>query len=565
MKNAVTWITLLLELAALRAPAESGALSPETELPKQATDQCMTSLSNGQTDEAFAELFRRYWPKKDEAIAEAKSLAADFRSATSQVEPSLGKLLPCRYEFLGVRRLGMTYFTLVYVQKHQYGALPMAFLFYKGKDGWFLNDTEVGDSANRDLDSLAETRTRWPELDLVKQATDECTRSLRQGRISEGFAGLFRRYWQSKEVAITNAESEAAAFRNWASDLESAAGKRLSGRCEFLGTRRLGHTYATFVYVQRQESEALMVAFTFYSGGEGWRLVNTTVADANKVWAALWTTDAGRLSSELDSLKQATDRCMTSTNAVQSGEAFINLYQRYWPDKEEASSKAEALTRRLRHLGALYRFNIGPRLPGQYEFIAARRLGSAYVTLFYVQKHELGVSPVSFQFYRGREDWVLVSTAWGDEGEPDKELWTSETNTASSELGVLKKAGDQCMTCLSQGDGLGAFTNLLQRYWALEEEAIAKAESLSLDLQRGTSQQESFIGKQLAGQYDLVVARRLGTTCFTLVYALKHEFGGLTLKLRFWKGNGRWFLRETNVTNDPRSAIDLFGFAEPAK
>ncbi len=40
---------------------------------------------------------------------------------------------------------------------------------------------------------------------------------------------------------------------------------------------------------------------------------------------------------------------------------------------------------------------------------------------------------------------------------------------------------------------------------------------------------------------------------------------GRRIAYAVWKGNGRWFLRETNVTNDPRSAIDLFGFAEPAK
>src|SRR5712671_3791722 len=113
MKNTVATIPLLLGLAALKA-TEMGILSSEACLPKQATDQCMGSLSKGQTSEAFVELFKCCWPNKAQAMAEATSLAADFRRATNQVESDIGNRLPGEYEFLGTRRLGMTYLTLVY-------------------------------------------------------------------------------------------------------------------------------------------------------------------------------------------------------------------------------------------------------------------------------------------------------------------------------------------------------------------------------------------------------------------------------------------------------------------
>ena len=267
----------------------------------------------------------------------------------------------------------------------------------------------------------------------------------------------------------------------------------------------------------------------------------------------------------MGSLKQATDRCMSSLSNGIIGEAFTNLYQGYWPDKEEANSKAEELTMKIRHLGNQYRFNIGKRLPGEYEFIGARRLGSTYVNLFYVQKHEFGASPVSFGFYKGAQNWVLTSSAWGVEAEPDKVLWTDKIKRRSTEIDSIKQTVDQCMASLSNGETFPGLTNLTQRYWAVEEEAIPKAEALSTTLQGGIKEMEPFIGKQLRGQYELEGIRCLGTSYAVMVYVLKHEYGGFSVRLEFWKGQNKWYLRDIHMENDPQSAFELLSFAERAK
>src|SRR5690348_18349647 len=98
---------------------------------------------------------------------------------------------------------------------------------------------------------------------------------------------------------------------------------------------------------------------------------------------------------------------------------------------------------RIRHLTSQYRFNVGKRLPGQYEFIGTKRLGSTYVTLFYVQKHEFGVSPVSFQFYQGAQTWILTRSSWGDEAEPDQALWKDALKQPLPELSSIKQAVDR--------------------------------------------------------------------------------------------------------------------------
>lgn len=563
MKSAVAAILLLLELVDLSA-AQTNALSFEMQRLKQATAKSMDWLSKGQTSEAFADLFKGYWPKKAEASAEASSLAADFRRGTNLLESELGKQLAGQYEFLGTRRLGMSYLTLVYVQKHEYGALPAAFLFYRGQDGWFLNNTSLGNSAKPDLISLAQAGTGWQGLEPLKQATDDCMTGLSQGRMSEAFTGLFKRYSPGKDQANTNAESLTASFQSGARQVESAIGKRLSGQYESLGVTRSGHNYASLVYIQKHERGALMIAFTFYHGVAGWFVVKTIGMEADKVDARLWVTEAETLSPEADALKHATDRCMSLLSTGQLGEAFTNLYQGYWPDKEEANSKAEALTMRVKHLGSQYRFSVGNRLPGQYEFIGARRLGSAYVTLFYIQKHEFGVSPVSFQFYKGAQNWILSESVWGDEAEPDRALWTEGSKRQPSDLGPVKQMADTCMTSLSRGDIRPALTNFIQRYWAFEEEALAKGEALSLDVQRGITQSERSIGKPLPGQYELGGSRCLGSGYAVMVYILKHEYGGFTIRLAFWKGKTRWYLRAINFDNDPQPAIDHFSIAERA-
>ena len=120
------------------------------------------------------------------------------------------------------------------------------------------------------------------------------------------------------------------------------------------------------------------------------------------------------------------------------------------------------------------------------------------------------------------------------------------------------------MTSLSNGDIRSALTNSIQRYWAFEEEALAKAELLFLEVQRGITQSGPSIGKPLAGQYELAGIRCLGSGYAAMVYTLKHEYGGFSVILFFYKGKTKWYLRAIKVENNPQSAIDFFSIAERA-
>jgi hypothetical protein len=537
------------------------------ELLKQATDQCMTLLGKGDAGEAFTNLFQRYLPDKEAAAGDAASLAAEFRGKESQIESQTGKLLAGRHEFIGTRRLGATYVTLVYARKYEYAALPVAFLFYKGLDRWFLGASNFGDSAQADMASLAQTKTRSPELDSLQAATDQCMTMLSKGEMSEAFAELCRRYHGPEGNTDGSAESLASAFRSASSQVETSHGKRLTKQYEYLGARGLGATYVTLSYVQKHERGATMIGFLFYKGQAGWFLRKTTEVDGALgalADQALWTAELKPASPEFGLLKGSTDQCMNSLSKGETREAFARLYQHYGAPNERASARAESTASAFREMADGSELSFGKPLAGAYELVCARRLGTTYILLRYLQKHEDGAYPVAFIFLKAEGRWILETTApGGDDAEPGIAYWTAET--ATPEVQLLKKATDQCMTSLSKGQSREAFADLFQRYRPSNEATAAEAESMASELRRGTILNEPALGKALPGGFELVGARGLGTAFRTLAYVQKFEHGALALTFKFVKGGEKWFLREPKVTFDPQAVMDSFAVATPAK
>jgi hypothetical protein len=170
---------------------------------------------------------------------------------------------------------------------------------------------------------------------------------------------------------------------------------------------------------------------------------------------------------------------------------------------------------------------------------------------------------VTFTFAKAQGRWFLDTTGWGDEVEPAIAFWRAET--ATPELQLLKKATDQCMTALSQGESREALTDLFQRYRPSKEATAAKAESLASDIRRATLLLEPKLGKSLPGGFELVGARSLGTAFHTLAYVQKHERGAVTLTFKFEKGGEKWFLRGTHIDGDPQAVMGSFGVATPVK
>ena len=155
MKKTTTALLPLCIGAILLTAAEVRPLLSDAERLKASTDRFMTSLSKGQTTDAFIELLQSHWYKPSEAGAKANDLDLQYQEIRRTLEEDLGKRLPGAYEFLGRRRLGNSLVTLVYIEKNEYSVWPWALTFYKAQDEWRLRAVAFGQNAWDDMMALA--------------------------------------------------------------------------------------------------------------------------------------------------------------------------------------------------------------------------------------------------------------------------------------------------------------------------------------------------------------------------------------------------------------------------
>lgn len=248
---------------------------------KVAAERVMVSLSHNRTDETFAELLKPFWPFTGEATARGEKLASDLRASATRMESTIGKRSPGRYEFLGSRRLGNTYLTLVYVLKYQHGGLLVEFMFYNKGSVWLLNNANW-------TSNPADNRVLWSrvsnpvssDLKPIRQATEQAVKSLSNGLTNNAFADLWNAYAIPGVDAAAQAESVASFTQSKKGQIEGTFGKPLPGRYEFLGAMRLGRSYLTLVYVQKYEYAAMPVSFLFYQSEQKWFLNNVSLADS---------------------------------------------------------------------------------------------------------------------------------------------------------------------------------------------------------------------------------------------------------------------------------------------
>src|SRR5258708_18700507 len=130
----------------------------------------------------------------------------------NRIELSIGKPLAGAYELVCTRHLGTTYITLHYAQKHESGALPVAFTFVRPQGRWFLETTATGADAEPEI-AFWSAETATPEAQLLKKATDRCMTALSKGQNREALTDIFQCYWHIKEEAAAKAESLASELR----------------------------------------------------------------------------------------------------------------------------------------------------------------------------------------------------------------------------------------------------------------------------------------------------------------------------------------------------------------
>jgi hypothetical protein len=123
--------------------------------------------------------------------------------------------------------------------------------------------------------------------------------------------------------------------------------------------------------------------------------------------------DAAEKSSDIDALKQATDRFMTALSRGQVSEAFNTIFKQYWYEKDQAVSQAAKMASQYEGFQTKLEQELGKRIPGSYEFVGTRRIAKSVISFVYVLKYEKSVYPIGFRFYKPREEWKLNGIALG--------------------------------------------------------------------------------------------------------------------------------------------------------
>ncbi len=106
---------------------------------KTLTDNAMKDISGGKIDAGFKAL-QPYVAFSQEEFGEFKAHVAE---QMPQVETHMGKNVG--YELVEDKELGASLYRAVYLQKQEKSALVWYFTFYKGADGWTLNDFNFND------------------------------------------------------------------------------------------------------------------------------------------------------------------------------------------------------------------------------------------------------------------------------------------------------------------------------------------------------------------------------------------------------------------------------------
>jgi hypothetical protein len=116
-------------------------------------------------------------------------------------------------------------------------------------------------------------------------------------------------------------------------------------------------------------------------------------------------------------IKERLDRCMTRVSNGQADDAFDSLFKEFWKDKTTVGQAAVAMQRNYRNMIGQADQALGQPVPGGYEFIGLKRLGTSVARFIYIQKNEFAFLPWVFFFYRpsqGSEDWKLTHISFPD-------------------------------------------------------------------------------------------------------------------------------------------------------
>jgi hypothetical protein len=121
-----------------------------------------------------------------------------------------------------------------------------------------------------------------------------------------------------------------------------------------------------------------------------------------------------RVTPDEEKIREAIDLCMSRVSAGQADDAFNFLFKEFWKEKSTVGQATSAMQRQYRNMIGRAEDALGQPVPGGYEFIGVKRLGTSVARFVYLQKNELTFLPWAFTFYRADKDWKLSHISFPD-------------------------------------------------------------------------------------------------------------------------------------------------------
>ncbi len=122
----------------------------------------------------------------------------------------------------------------------------------------------------------------------------------------------------------------------------------------------------------------------------------------------------GRLTPAELTLKQAADDCLSRISNGKYEDAFNTLLKLYWVDRDNYRQAAASMERQYLQIADRAEDRMGNPIPGGYDFVGVRRLGTSFTRLIYLQKNERFFIPWAFSFYKASGGWKLTRISFPD-------------------------------------------------------------------------------------------------------------------------------------------------------
>jgi hypothetical protein len=258
---------------------------------------------------------------------------------------------------------------------------------------------------------MAAEAAKLPAADTAgaRRVCDQFMTAISKGRVAEA-AALMKANWYKPEEADAVSTKFETEYRTEELRVEGDGSKML-GTYELVGARRWGASAIKFVCVQKLERSAVLWMLAFYQGAEDWKLAAFVVGPPVQEDAAALQVDVPP--ADLGPPGRLAEKFVSLLAAGLPNEAFAELRKSPWADAEASAFYLAKLEDQYRSGSAGIKKEIGVRIPGGVEFVAAKRLGASVLHLVYNEKREQGFLMWQLTFYKTQNEWKLDGVSFG--------------------------------------------------------------------------------------------------------------------------------------------------------